>query len=174
MIGPSTKKLQKSTNTSNLAELHDLLLSGLPSSDLYELSYMHKEIINNVISSSKTDYIITLSTDGHVKFWKKMFNLVEFGKNFKAHNGLITGASLSKNNDLLCTVGLDKTLKIFDVPNCDLLSAIKLSFVPSCCEFVPQKGRDWPLIAVSEEKTGKIMLIDPNFNDNQDNEEEEK
>ena len=62
---------------------------------------------------------------------------------------MITGASVSKNHDLLCSVGLDKTLKIFDVPNSDLLSAIRLNFVPSGCEFVPQKGRDWSLIAVS-------------------------
>lgn len=94
---------------------------------------MHRETVNNIISTSKTDFVITLSTDGHVKFWKKIYNLVEFTKNFKAHNGLITGASLSKNHDLLCTVGLDKTLKIFDVPNSDLLTAIKLNFVPSCC-----------------------------------------
>jgi peptidylprolyl isomerase domain and WD repeat-containing protein 1 len=133
---------------------------------------MHRETINNVISSPKTDFIITFSIDGHIKFWKKVFSLVEFSKNFKAHNGLITGASLSRNNDLLCSVGLDKTLKIFDVPNSDLLSAIKLSFVPSCCEFVPQKGRDWDLIAVSEEKTGKIWLIDPNFRESGENADE--
>jgi peptidylprolyl isomerase domain and WD repeat-containing protein 1 len=135
---------------------------------------MHRDTINNIISSPRTDYLITLSIDGHVKFWKKVFNLVEFAKNFKAHSGLITGASLSRNNDLLCTVGLDKTLKIFDVANCDLLSAVKLNFVPSCCEFVPQKGRDWHLIAVSEEKTGKIWLVDPNYNEGRDNADEEE
>ena len=73
------------------------------------------------------------SIDGHIKFWKKAFNLVDFTKNYKAHTGLITGASLSRNSDLLCTVGLDRTLKIFDVLNCDLKLAIKLNFVPSCC-----------------------------------------
>lgn len=74
---------------------------------------MHRDVVNNVIAATKTEYIITFSIDGHVKFWKKAFTLVEFVKNFKAHNGLITSAALSKNQDLLCTVGVDKTLKIF-------------------------------------------------------------
>jgi peptidylprolyl isomerase domain and WD repeat-containing protein 1 len=111
---------------------------------------MHKETVNNVISSPLTDYIITVSVDGHIKFWKKIFNLIEFTKNFKAHSGLITGTALSKNHDLLCSVGLDKTLKIFDVLNCDLKISIRLNFVPSCCEFIPQEGKDWDMIAVSE------------------------
>lgn len=122
---------------------------------------MHKETINYVLCSPLTDYIITFSVDGHIKFWKKVFQLIEFAKNFKAHSGLITGASLSKNHDLLCSVGLDKTLKVFDVLNCDLRMSVKLNFVPSCCEFIPQEGKDWQLIAVSEEKTSKIYIIDP-------------
>lgn len=94
---------------------------------------MHRDIVNNILVSSKTDTIITFSIDGHIKFWKKVFHLVEFAKNFKAHNGLITCAALSKNHDSLCTAGFDKTLKIFDVLNCDLRNIIKLPFVPSAC-----------------------------------------
>lgn len=94
---------------------------------------MHRDIVNNILVSTKTDMIITFSIDGHIKFWKKVFHLVEFAKNFKAHNGFITCAALSKSHDWLCTVGIDKTLKIFDVMNCDLRSIIKLSFVPSTC-----------------------------------------
>ena len=67
-----------------------------------------------------------------------MFALVDFIKSFKAHSGLITGAAFSKNHDLLCSIGLDKTLKVFDVLNCDLKLSLKLNFVPSCCEFIPQ------------------------------------
>jgi peptidylprolyl isomerase domain and WD repeat-containing protein 1 len=94
--------------------------------------------------------LITFSVDGHIKFWKKVFQLIDFVKNFKAHSGLITGASLSKNQDLLCSVGLDKTLKIFDVLNCDLKTSVKLNFIPNGCEFIPQEGKDELLVAVSE------------------------
>jgi len=58
-------------------------------------------------------------------------------------------------------VGLDKTFKVFDVLNCDLKTAVKLNFSPGCCEFIPQAGRESELIAISEEKTGKIYIIDP-------------
>jgi peptidylprolyl isomerase domain and WD repeat-containing protein 1 len=94
---------------------------------------MHRDIVNNIIVSEKSDMIITCSIDGHIKFWKKVFHLIEFIKNFKAHNGLITCLSLSKNHDMLCTSGIDKTLKIFDVLNSDLKNMIKLNFTPSNC-----------------------------------------
>ena len=42
-----------------------------------------------VLASSKTDFIITASNDGHIKFWKKTFHLIEFVKHFRAHNGLL-------------------------------------------------------------------------------------
>jgi hypothetical protein len=61
------------------------------------------------------------------------------------------------------SIGIDKTLKIFDVPNSDLRTVIKLNFSPYECEFIPQKELDWQLVAVSEEKTGRIMIIDPNY-----------
>lgn len=111
---------------------------------------MHREIIHNIIISNKADMIITFSIDGHIKFWKKVFHLVEFVKNFKAHAGFITCASLNKNHDTLCTVGVDKTLKLFDVLNCDLKTIIRLPFTPSVCEFLPRKGFDLPLIALCE------------------------
>lgn len=94
---------------------------------------MHRDVITNIITSNKVDMIITLSIDGHVKFWKKVFILVDLVKNFKAHNGVITYSALSKNHDMLCTVGVDKTLKIFDVLNADLRMIIRLPFVPSTC-----------------------------------------
>lgn len=37
---------------------------------------MHKELIQNIIASAKTDTIITISVDGHIKFWKKVYHLV--------------------------------------------------------------------------------------------------
>lgn len=111
---------------------------------------MHRDVVNNILTSSKQNLIVTCSVDGHIKFWKKVFCLVEFVKNFKAHNGLVMGMAFSKNHDLLVSVGVDKTLKMFDVLNCDLRTVIKLTFSPYDCEFIPQKGFDWQLIAVIE------------------------
>ena len=39
-----------------------------------------------------TDFLITGSVDGHLKFWKKKPEGVEFVKHFRAHKGAIDGA----------------------------------------------------------------------------------
>lgn len=111
---------------------------------------MHRDTINNVLASNRQNLIITSSIDGHIKFWKKVFSLIEFIKNFKAHTGLVTSIKLNKNHDLLASIGIDKTLKIFDVLNCDLRTVIKLTFSPFDLDFIPQKEFDWNLIAVTE------------------------
>ena len=36
---------------------------------------------------TRTDFIVTGSQDGHVKFWKKQVDGVEFVKHFRAHLG---------------------------------------------------------------------------------------
>ena len=36
---------------------------------------------------SKTDFLITASKDGILKFWKKNLSGIEFVKQFKAHTG---------------------------------------------------------------------------------------
>ena len=40
--------------------------------------------------TSRTDFIITASVDGHVKFWKKQEEGIEFVKHFRAHLGIVT------------------------------------------------------------------------------------
>lgn len=122
---------------------------------------MHRELINNVICTAKNEYVITFSIDGHIKFWRKVYHLVEFVKHFKAHSGLITGVSLSRDHNLLATVSIDKTLKIFDIANCDLMTVVRLPFSPYSCEFIPQQRKDSLLVAVSEDKSGRIMIVNP-------------
>ena len=51
------------------------ILNNLPMSHFYTKSYMHKDFIDHIISSPKTDFIFTSSTDGIIKFWKK--NILE-------------------------------------------------------------------------------------------------
>ena len=63
--GRSTRK-EKSTGSK---ELDNLYASYLPSSDYYERSYMHRDILSHLIVTS-TDFLISASQDGHIKFWK--------------------------------------------------------------------------------------------------------
>jgi peptidylprolyl isomerase domain and WD repeat-containing protein 1 len=50
------------------------------------------------------------------------------------------------NGSLLCTISLDKSLKVFDVINFDMINMIKLDFVPLACSFI-HSDRD-PISAV--------------------------
>ena len=62
-----------------------------------------------------TEFLITSSIDGVVKFWKKIAVGIESVKEFKAHIGEIRGVSVSQDGRNFATAGIDKTVKIFDV-----------------------------------------------------------
>jgi WD40 repeat protein len=62
-------------------------VAALPSADMYEKSYMHRDVVTHCVFSPKTDFLMTGSRDGHVKFWKKMPEGVEFVKHYHAHLG---------------------------------------------------------------------------------------
>lgn len=61
-------------------------LEALPSAPMYERSYMHRDVVTHaVMTPCGTDFLVTASSDGHVKFWKKMPEGVEFVKHYHSH-----------------------------------------------------------------------------------------
>jgi peptidylprolyl isomerase domain and WD repeat-containing protein 1 len=92
-----------------------IYVDALPVSDKYSKSLMHKEQLSFVTVAPYTDFVITSSVDGFVKFWKKMAEGIEFVKEFRAHPGEIRSAAVSADGRSFATAGLDKTVKIFDV-----------------------------------------------------------
>ena len=93
----------------------------------------------------RTDFIATASQDGHLKFWKKQEDGIEFVKHFRAHLGQlikileitfprvswfslclgkIVDVAVSADGMLLCTTANDKSLKVFDVINFGELSFV--------------------------------------------------
>ena len=92
-----------------------LYISALPSSSRYSKSLMHKDQLSFVTMTPFTDFLITSSIDGVVKFWKKIAAGIEFVKEFKAHVGEIKSVSVSQDGRSFATAGADKTIKIFDV-----------------------------------------------------------
>ncbi|KAL9066055.1 MAG: hypothetical protein Q9157_007271 [Trypethelium eluteriae] len=70
-----------------------LYIAALPASPRYSKSLMHKEQLSFTTFTPYTNFLITSSVDGVVKFWKKSSGDVEFVKEFKAHNGEIRGVS---------------------------------------------------------------------------------
>uniref|UniRef100_A0A0M3IK59 WD_REPEATS_REGION domain-containing protein n=1 Tax=Ascaris lumbricoides TaxID=6252 RepID=A0A0M3IK59_ASCLU len=60
-------------------------LRAIPRALQYEKSFMHRDTISHVIAT-QTDFIITTSIDGHLKFWKKKHaEGIEFVKHFRCH-----------------------------------------------------------------------------------------
>ena len=92
-----------------------LYISALPTSTRYSKSLMHKDQLSFVTMTPFTDFLITSSIDGTVKFWKKAAVSIESVKEFRAHVGEIKGVSVSQDGRSFATAGVDKTIKIFDI-----------------------------------------------------------
>lgn len=135
-----------------------MLLARLPSADMYEKSYMHRAQVTHVVATSKTDFIVTASSEGYVKFWKKVPLGVEFVKGYHAHDKEVVGLALSADGRRLCSVGQDQSLKFYDVMNFDMTRVVDLTFVPSGCTWVSRAGDADPMVAVSEAQSGAIHV----------------
>ncbi|ELR20633.1 CYP, putative, partial [Acanthamoeba castellanii str. Neff] len=153
----SAKKQKKK----KVLQFEQLYLQRLPCAEMYEKSYMHRDHVTHTAISRK-DFFITASKDGHVKFWKKKPEGIEFVKHFRAHVGPVAGLAVSRDGTLLCTSSLDKTLKIFDITGFDMINMISLPFVPGVCEWVTQRATGRPLLAVASAEGPEIYLYSIN------------
>ncbi|KAM9456620.1 peptidylprolyl isomerase domain and WD repeat-containing protein 1 [Clarias gariepinus] len=141
-------------------EYERVYLDNLPSAAMYERSYMHRDVITH-LACTKTDFLITASQDGHVKFWKKKEDEgIEFVKHFRSHLGVIECISVSAEGALLCTVGDDRAMKVFDVVNFDMINMLKLGFHPGQCEWIYNPGDAISTVACSEKSCGRIHVYD--------------
>jgi len=68
-------------------------LAALPSAQMYEKSFMHRDTVTQVAVAQDQDFLITGSIDGHLKFWKKTPTGIEFAKHYRAHVGSLDGRS---------------------------------------------------------------------------------
>ena len=72
----------------------------------------------------------------------------------------LTALSLSEDGLFLVTASLDKTVKIYDVINFDMINIIKTTFVPSCAEFLKPRDKAAPSVAVGDRESGVIRIFD--------------
>jgi peptidylprolyl isomerase domain and WD repeat-containing protein 1 len=138
---------------------------------------MHRDQLLSVDFTPVTDFLITSSIEGVVKFWKKISGGIEFVKEFRAHNGEIHSTSVSADGRSYASAGSDKTIKIFDVitfgkgmrnlssrtmlrEKTDLLAMIQLDEVPACICWVHTRGASIPLLAVSFQTNNEIRIYD--------------
>ena len=78
---------------------------------------MHRETLAYVTVTPSTDFVITTSVDGIVKFWKKQAVGIEFVKQYRGHLGHVSCVSVSADGSTFVSASNDKTVKIFDVIN---------------------------------------------------------
>ncbi|RLN81129.1 hypothetical protein BBJ28_00016101 [Nothophytophthora sp. Chile5] len=113
---------------------------NLPTAAMYERSYMHRDVVTHVLVAPETQFLVTASRDGHVKFWKKMSKGVEFVKHYKAHLGEIHGLAVSPDGLRLCSTAADQTVKFYDVLAFDMVNMLQVGFVPGACCWISPKG----------------------------------
>ncbi|EFJ47438.1 hypothetical protein VOLCADRAFT_61491 [Volvox carteri f. nagariensis] len=147
------------TTPTQILEFEQQYLDALPSAAMYERSYMHRDTVNNVAVTS-TDFIITTSIDGYLKFWKKQTRGIEFVKQYRAHVGAVDGLAVSWDGTLCMTLSRDRTVKIFDVLNFDLIVMLRLSFTPGCAAWIYKKGEAKARLAISDLNSGRIHVFD--------------
>ncbi|KAF5877962.1 putative peptidyl-prolyl-cis-trans isomerase protein [Botrytis fragariae] len=159
-MGPQLPSAEAPKKKRRKLPYEKLYISALPTSGRYSKSLMHKEQISFVTMTPLTDFLITSSVDGVVKFWKKGGDGIEFVKEFRTHIGEIKSVSISADGRSFATAGADKTIKIFDVMTFDLLSMLTLEFTPKCVCWVHGRGASLPMLAVSDEVNHTIRIYD--------------
>ncbi|XP_020087991.1 peptidyl-prolyl cis-trans isomerase CYP71 isoform X2 [Ananas comosus] len=141
-------------------------LDALPCAHMYEKSYMHRDVVTHVAVSA-TDFFITGSIDGHIKFWKKKAVGIEFAKHFKSHLGPIEGLAVSADGLLCCTVSNDRAVKIYDVVNYDMMVMMRLPFVAGAVEWVYRQGDVKAKLAISDRNSCFVHIYDAHSGSNE-------
>ncbi|KAM0790478.1 hypothetical protein ACM66B_003354 [Microbotryomycetes sp. NB124-2] len=148
-----------------------LYLEHLPSADRYFQSFMHRDTVTNV-ALSRTNFLITASVDGHLKFWKKQEQGIEFVKHYRTHLSPIVHISVDDDGKSLASLGADQggktveglevkgSAKVFDVENFDMINILKLPFNPRVCTWVHRRGDGRILLAISDFDSPAIRIYD--------------
>ncbi|KAF2300786.1 hypothetical protein GH714_015769 [Hevea brasiliensis] len=141
-------------------------LDALPSANMYERSYMHRDVVTHVAVSA-ADFFITGSLDGHLKFWKKKAVGIEFAKHFRSHLGPIEGLAVSVDGLLCCTISSDQSVKLYDVVNYDMMVMIRLPFIPGSVEWVYKQGDVRARLAISDRNSSYVYIYDARAGSNE-------
>jgi peptidylprolyl isomerase domain and WD repeat-containing protein 1 len=118
---------------------------------------MHRDIITHILYAQQTDFLITGSQEGVVKFWKKTYEGIDFVKQFRATLKTFTGMCVDAHGTLLCTTSSDNMIKIFDVVNFDQIHMISVDYTPGACQWIHSKTQRSRL-AVASQDSGKIYV----------------
>ncbi|KAL4182521.1 hypothetical protein AMTRI_Chr11g93690 [Amborella trichopoda] len=156
MIGPGPAAPHRKKRP---LQFEQAFLDSLPSANMYEKSYMHRDVVTHVAVSA-ADFFISGSVDGHLKFWKKKPTGIEFAKHFRSHVGPIEGLAVSVDGLLCCTISNDRSVKIYDVVNYDMMVMMHLPFVPGAIQWVYKQGDVKAKLAISDKDSAYVHIYD--------------
>ncbi|KAH8045145.1 peptidyl-prolyl cis-trans isomerase [Aureococcus anophagefferens] len=130
-------------------------LDSLPCATQYESSYMHRDVVSHAVVANRTAFLATASEDGHVKFWKKMQEGIEFVKHYHAHVGPVSEMAASFDGLWLATTGGDGAAKLYDVASFDMACILRTKkmaepYVPGCVAWLQTEARPAPRVAVCD------------------------
>jgi peptidylprolyl isomerase domain and WD repeat-containing protein 1 len=159
-------KLESQCKKVKLMKQHDdVYVKNLPSCEAYERSYMHRDVVTHVCVT-KTQFLITASADGVIKFWKKTTNGIVFVKSFKSHTGPIEDLSVTPTGSELVSIScMDRSVKVFDVVNFDMINMFLLDFEPKCIEWIKQSSTNGENLLVSDSKSPNIYTFNSRQSD---------
>ena len=139
-------------------DFEKVFLENLPDADCYEHSFMHRDIVTHVAVSKTAEFVMTASTDGHVKFWKKMLQGIEFVKHYQAHLGPIHAFLVSGDEKMLVTTSEDKMIKFFEIVGFDMSNMIAVEYVPTAAAWLSGPKNINDRVAIADKSSGDIRI----------------
>ncbi|XP_017097517.3 peptidylprolyl isomerase domain and WD repeat-containing protein 1 [Drosophila bipectinata] len=156
---PSEQSAPAPAKKKKVLPYEHIYLENLPNAESYERSYMHRDVITHLVCT-KSDFVVTASLDGHIKFWKKGELGIEFVKHFRSHLVPIKSLTTNGSGTLLCSAATDQTAKVFDVVNFDMINIIRLGFTPQCSEWINAPADPVQGLAISDSESSCIHIYD--------------
>ena len=147
-------------------KLDSLYEKELPKCKKYEKSYMHRDVVTHVAVSKFSDFVITGSNDGVIKFWKKIVGDIEFVKLYQAHTQEINDLKISYDGKSIVTTSSDKMIKIFDVTSFDMVNMLEIDYIPTCSCWIPSMNKNdinsnvFDRVVIGSKDSGILSIYD--------------
>lgn len=89
------------------------------------------------------------------------------GISFNVLNVINLFMQVSPDGLLCCTISDDKSAKIYDVVNYDMMAMLRLTFVPRAIEWVFKQGDAKAKVAISDKATPHVYIFDARSGSNE-------
>lgn len=139
----------------------EAFMKNLPSSEMYFKSYMHKQAVQFVVVSPETDFFVSMSVDGIVKFWHRKDKDIEFVKGVNTKDGTFNSYTVSHDGQFVATGSCNGKVSVFSVASLDLVSHFDFG-VQEKVVVAFLNDVDTPIyeLAVALEGTNSIQILD--------------